>query len=277
MTLLPELRAEDFAPILSGADYGEAFFEESQGISILFETRASRTWAKTAERGLGLRFLRRAEGAVETLMGSSQNIAPAEAARLRAGLFGENNGGRPATVGPRTSYRHAVRVDPDAVPLEEKIGLLKRIDASLRAEFEGLRQVSLTYGERRRDLAILNSEGANLREERASVVFVVNVVAQKNGVLQTGHEVLGALKGCELLEDGAAESAARRAARRALRKIAAPPAKAGEMPIVLSSAAAAPSSTRRSAILLRPTTSRREALRPIRESWGKPSLPRRSR
>ena len=56
-------------------------------------------------------------------------------------------------------------------------------------------------------------------------------------MLQTGSEVIGAIKGYELLTDSDPMAAARTAARRALAKLSAPKAKAGEMPIVISSSA----------------------------------------
>ena len=159
----------------------------------------------------------------------------ADAPRLRRELLGE-----PSTrvaFKPLELRRHIVRVDPSTVPLEEKIRLLHLIDSTIRSEFPHVRQVTLSYGERRRDLAILNSEGAHCREERAAVILSITVVAEKDGMLQTGHEVLGGLKGWELLTDADPLLFARIAASRALEKLAAPKAKAGEMPIVLSSSA----------------------------------------
>ena len=237
MSLLPAIRAEDFAPILGGAGYGEAFLEASEGTSIRFEDSRVEDVGAAAERGLGLRFLRREGGAVETYLGSAQSLEAGDAARLRRGLLGPGEPGAPVQFGPPASCRRLVLTDPASVPLDAKISLLRGIDRTLRAEFPRLRQVSLSYGERRRETLILNSEGAVRREERVSLVFSVNVVAQDGAVLQTGREVLGGLRGWELLEGGQPLRAARAAARRAHEKLAAPVAKAGEMPIVISSAA----------------------------------------
>ena len=241
MSLLPAIRAESFAETIGGADYGEVFLEASAGTSIRFEDSRVEDVGAVAERGLGARFLRRAEGgvegAVETYLGSAQSLEAAEAARIRRGLLGGGELSAPVRFGPVDSHRHLVRTDPTEIPLDAKIGLLRAIDRALRAEFPRVRQVSLSYGERRRETVTLNSEGAHRREERVSLVFSVNVVAQESGVLQTGHEVLGGLKGWEILEDGEALRAARAAALRAHKKLSAPVAKAGEMPIVISSAA----------------------------------------
>jgi TldD protein len=234
--LLPDVKAEQFSPLLGGADYGEAFFEAGEGLSIRYEDSRVEDVAVVAEKGLAMRYLTKRKDSVETLQGSSQGLAPEDAARLRSGLFGKN-GAKPAAAGSPNLFRHPVRLAPEGVSLDEKIILLKAIDAAVRAEFPHVRQVSLSYSERRRDIVMLNSEGANNREERTSVIFSVSVVCERAGTLQTGMEVLGALKGYELLEDGEPLRAARLAAARAVAKLDAPQAKAGDMPIVLSSSA----------------------------------------
>ena len=238
MSGLSAVKPEDFLPLLRGADYCEAFLEDSQGSSIRFEDSRVEDLTAGAERGIGLRFLRRNGEAVETLQGSSNSLEPATARRLRDGLFdGRPPAGPGPAAGPIAAVRHPVRVDPASVPMDEKIALLRRVDATVRGGFPHIRQVSLSYAERRRDIMILNSDGARRREQRVSVIMAVNIVAEKNGILQTGMEVLGGLKGYELLEDSDPVLAAQTAARRALAKLSAPKAKAGEMPIVISSSA----------------------------------------
>ncbi|MBI4375494.1 MAG: TldD/PmbA family protein [Elusimicrobia bacterium] len=225
------------SPILSGADYGEIYLEASIGTSIRLEDSKIEDIATGSEQGMGLRYLRRRGRAIETLQGSSQALGAVAAADLRRGLLGSKEPSGGVAPQPLSLYRHPARLDPAQVPLERKVALLKTIDRALRQEFEHIRQVTLSYAERRRDIEILNNEGMHRREERIALVFSVSVVAEKDGVLQTGHEVIGAIKGYELLSDQDPFSAARLAARRALRKLEAPKAQAGEMPVVISSAA----------------------------------------
>ncbi len=233
MSLLPEIKADDFAPLLAGADYGEAFLERSEGLSLRFEEGRVEDIGVSSDRGLGLRFLRREGEAIVTVQGSG--LEAEDAPRLRQELLGAPKGR--VSLQPLALRRHVVRVEPASIPLDVKIRLLQDIDSTIRAEFPHIRQVTISYGERRRDIAILNSEGAHCREERTAVILSMTVVAEKDGMLQTGHEVLGGLKGWELLTDSDPLLFARIAARRALEKLAAPKAKAGEMPIVLSSSA----------------------------------------
>ena len=237
MSLLPEIDGKTFAPLLGGADYGEAFLEQSEGLSLRFEEGRVEDIGVSAERGLGLRYLKKEDGEVVTYQGSAQEVSAEAASRLRGELLGASKPGAPVDLKPLNRYRHVVRTDPASIPLDEKISLMRAVDQTLRAEFPSVRQVTLSYGERRRDLAILNSEGTFCREERTAVIFSVTVVAEKDGMLQTGHEVIGGLKGWEILTDADPFLFARIAAARAVAKLSAPKAKAGEMPIVLSSSA----------------------------------------
>ncbi|OGR86709.1 MAG: hypothetical protein A3J74_06655 [Elusimicrobia bacterium RIFCSPHIGHO2_02_FULL_57_9] len=236
MSLMPAASAKDFSSILGGADYGEAYLEQSSSDSIQLEDSRIEDIASSSERGMGLRYLRHRGPAVETLQGSAQALDADTAAKLRLNLFGKNDRA-PVNMGEAKIYRHPIRIDPASIPLDEKIARLRKIDRIVREEFPHIRQVSLSYSQRRRDIEILNSEGAHCREERSFVLFSVTVVAEKDGMLQTGSEVLGGLKGYELLVDNDPELASRNAARRALAKLKAPKAKAGEMPIVISSSA----------------------------------------
>jgi TldD protein len=234
MSLLPEPDSAAFGALLGGADYGEAFLEASEGLSLRFEEGKVEDIGVSSERGLGLRYLRRQGEEIVTYQGSAQELDAA--ARLREQLLGKAKG--PAlTLSAVKRHTHIVRQDPSEIPLDRKLDLLRLIDKTLRCEFEEIRQVTLSYGERRRDLAILNSDGANTRERRTAVILSISVVAEKNGMLQTGHEVIGGLKGWEILTDFDPLLFARLAARRAVAKLSAPKAKAGEMPIVLSASA----------------------------------------
>ncbi len=227
--------AREFVPALGGSDYGEVYLEESSSLAIRLEESKIDDIACSAERGMSLRHLRRRGPGVETLFGSLHSLEPAEALRLsRELLAGARDGPVPAA---ELSHRHLARRDPAAVGLDEKIALVRAADAAARGRSESVRQVTVTYAERRRAFGVINSEEASRREERSTVLFAVSVVAEKGGILQTGSAVIGGLKGFELLSDYSPTAAARAAAARALAKLDAPKARAGEMPVVLSSSA----------------------------------------
>ncbi|MHB2026376.1 MAG: TldD/PmbA family protein [Elusimicrobiota bacterium] len=237
MSGLLSLSAQDYSSCLPGCDYGELFLESSRGLSISFEDSRVENIGQSSDMGMSLRFLRRQNGAAQTLMSSAKTFDLETAVRLRKNLLGCAPAHPGPRLEPRAEFRPPIRIRPEDVSLDEKISLLRRLDRLARAEFARIRQVSLSYGENRRGIAILNSDGHYRFQERIAVILSVSIVAEKDGVLQTGRETAGALKGYELLEDARPENMVRLAARRALAKLDAPKAAAGEMPVILASSA----------------------------------------
>ncbi len=236
MSLWGKASAEDLARLLSGADYGEAFLEISSSTGLRFEDSRLQDLQTNSGAGMSLRFLRRRGEGWETLFGSSPEISPSEAATIREQLLGEARLSR-LPLGTRIERGGPERVPPEIVPLEQKISLMRGIDGALRREYPAVRQVTVNYAERRREIALVNSEGVAARDRRSGLLFSISVVCAKDGVLQTGFEVLSGSRGWDLFDSAPPLKAARAAAERAMAKLAAPKAKAGEMPVVLAASA----------------------------------------
>jgi TldD protein len=232
---LARLNAADYAPALAGADAGELFFEHSSWTSAGLEDGRIQEVSDGTRTGLGIRVLKKHGPRVESYFGHSQELDPAAALRLRSRLLPAGGAG-PSFAAPRCAEL-AVTKDPALIPLADKTALLDVIDRVLRAEYPSIRQATLTYMDRLRAIRVLAADGTDSMQVRRSVVFSASIVMEKNGVLQTGHEVIGGSRGFELLENGQALAAGRRAAARAAAKLKAPKAKAGEMPVVLAASA----------------------------------------
>lgn len=227
--------ADAYGAALSGADYGEAYLEDSRWTSARLEDGAVRDVGAGSERGLGLRLLKKTAASVETLFGSAQELDGAAAARLRERLA--PGGARTISFSAAERAGRSPRLDPSEVPLERKLALLAEVDRAARELSPLIRQVTATYNDRRKDTRVLNSDGADRFQRRVSTTLSISVVAERGGMLQSGVEVIGAQRGFEVFDAGAAPAAARRAAARALAKLDAPKAKAGEMAVVLAAAA----------------------------------------
>ncbi|MEK7234284.1 MAG: TldD/PmbA family protein [Elusimicrobiota bacterium] len=225
-----------YGPALSGTDYGEVFIEEWRWSTARLEDGAIRNIGTSSERGLSLRLLRREGLRVETLFGSAQDASSAAAARLRERLL-PGAIGRGLVFAAARSATPSYRLDPATVPLERKLALLREIDRTARAVSPLVRQVTAIYGDRRKDTRVLNSEGADITQSRVSTNLTVSVVAARDGMLQTGMEIIGAQRGYEVFDDEAALRAALRAAARAVAKLDAPKIKAGEMAVILAASA----------------------------------------
>lgn len=231
------LRLSDWTPVLAGSDHAEAFLEESAGTSLHFEDGRLQEVASGSDQGVGLRYLVAQEGGFKTLHGSLNSLRPEDAAALSKRLLEKAARRASPPAGELVVRRAGVRLDPFSVPMGEKVDMLSRADRAVRSEFPHIVQVSLLYAERRKRFAVLDSSGARLFAERVSLLFSVGVTASRDGLLQTGYEVVGGPAGWELLLEGVPLRLARSAARLAVAKLSAPTAPAGEMPVVLSSSA----------------------------------------
>jgi TldD protein len=124
---------------------------------------------------------------------------------------------------------------PDQVAIEEKVALVKEAEQAARSKDEQLiRQVSVGYADVIQQVAIANSDGVYVEDERVRTRMVVQVVASDGKAIQTGFDSAGGTKGFELFEEEKAADLGRRAAERALLMLKARPAPAGRMDVVLS-------------------------------------------
>ena len=126
-----------------------------------------------------------------------------------------------------------IETDPGEVPAERKAELLRACDERARSTGAEVAQVQAGYSEARRRITVANSDGRFASDDRTRVRLGVQVVARREDSVETGFETLGAHRGFELVEGGAAEAIAERAARTALTLLDAVPAPAGAMPVVV--------------------------------------------
>jgi TldD protein len=216
-----------------GGDFAELFCEDRGGFSLTIdESRVERPLAGT-ERGAGIRVV---TGEV-TRFAHVDGLAEEDLLRAADDLSsaGAGDATRPEPV-PAPSAPEAdpseVEVDPDSVPAERKADMLRELDERARAAGTEVAQVSVSYSEGRRRIDVANSEGLRATDDRTRVRIGAQVVARRNGEVETGFETLGALRGFELLADDPGRIA-EEAARKALTLVGADPAPAGEATVVV--------------------------------------------
>ncbi len=128
-------------------------------------------------------------------------------------------------------------IPSDPVGIDKKMSLVNKADKAARTVSPQVKQVSVSYGDRTQHVAIANNKGDHIFGTRKRTRFIVNVIAEKDGVLQTGYETAGALAGFELFETVNVEQMAKTAAERAVRMLDAPYAPSGQMPVVITAEA----------------------------------------
>jgi TldD protein len=214
-----------------GGDFAEVFCEERAGFSIsIDESRVERPQSGR-ERGAGIRVV---TGEI-TRFAHVDGLGEDDLLRAADGLAAAEEGTATEPLPVKAAAPpelQQIEVDPASVPAERKAELLHELDERARAAGAEVAQVSASYSEGRRRVAVANSEGLQATDDRTRVRLGAQVVARRNGSVETGFETLGAHRGFELLEDDPARIA-EQAARKALDLVGADPAPAGEMSVVV--------------------------------------------
>jgi TldD protein len=215
-----------------GGDFAEVFCEDRRGFGLsIDESRVERVQSG-GERGAGVRVV----ASDTTYFAHVDGLAEADLERAAdaaaAALQGERAEAR-GLVAAEPAELQEIGTDPAQVKPQRKADLLRACDEVCRSQGDAIAQVTGSYAEGRRRITVANSDGLLASDDRTRVRLGVQVVASRNGTVETGFETLGGHRGFELVDGGAGERIAEQAARKALTMLDADPAPAGQMPVVV--------------------------------------------
>ncbi len=218
-----------------GGDYADVFVEERESLAMRREDRRVDQVTGGREFGFGVRLC----DGERTFYAHSDEVSPDSLARAPAAVAAARGAGSHAAAADLGAVRsdpgrHPVLVPPEAVAIEKKRALLQLGDETAREVSGHVAQVTVSYAEGRQRVLMVDSLGGAVRDDRTRVRLVANVVAHRDGIIQTGYESLGGSCGFELLEEAAARQVAAAAAQKAVAMLDAKPAPAGTMPVVLA-------------------------------------------
>jgi TldD protein len=217
----------------TGGRFAELFAEVRSSTSIRLDDGKIEEVVAGRDRGAGVRVF---HGEAQAYAFSNRLEAEAlvEAARVVAGAVRETDLGTVVMdLRRREPYRHPVEEPLHMVPVDRKVAWLREADDTARSLDPSVRQVMGSYADGRQQILVANSEGSWAEEERPRVRLFVQVVAARDGVMQTGHEGPGGLTGAELLRRFPPAQTAERAARQAVAMLDGNPSPAGEMAVVV--------------------------------------------
>ena len=214
-----------------GGDWAELYAEERSGFGVSLDDRKVEHPQSGREIGASIRvvhgdatYFGHVDGLAEPdLLALADSVS--QALKLEA---------RTATglISPQPLPVHEVAQRPEAVAAERKVELLRLCDETARAAGGDVAQVSASYAEARRIVEIFHSGGFSAGDDRTRVRLGVQVVARRDGRVETGHETRGGHAGFELFAERP-EGIAEEAARKALTGLDAVDAPAGRMPVVV--------------------------------------------
>ena len=217
----------------AGADDGELYLERRRSEAIVLDDGRIKNASYDASEGFGLRAVKGevAGYAHATEISLAALRRASETARLAVG----DGGGTLALPPTGTNLKLYGDQDPmlDA-SFARKIDLLREIDAYARAMDPRVVQVSATVAASFQEIEILRPEGLHLTDIRPMARLNVSVIVEQNGLREQGGTGGGGRYGlARLLEPGHWKPLLHEALRIALVNLAAVPAPAGMMDVVL--------------------------------------------
>ncbi len=236
------MRLDPFRPFLGFGDFSDIYLEETQNLSLHWEDGKIESVARSEDSGAGLRILKGLEtrfahlNLAHPLEGRLTDKEKESLTRLHRGLTQGLGRLDPPAFKEISVRPHAIRRPPQNHDLKEKMEVLRAAYEAAKMGAQ-VRQVEINYGEKIKKIAYVNSKGESFVEERTYLVFSLTVTAEKDGDLQNAYDAMGGLTGFELFDGAAAPKLAKAVAERALKKLEAPPAPAGEMPVVIAASA----------------------------------------
>jgi len=219
-----------------GADFAELFVEETRFSSLVLRDRKIESATAGTEFGIGVRMI----WGSQVLYGHtsrededslSRLVADLAAARPRNGA-GLDLG---ATISGDAKYGQNLSkfVHPHDASKDGRLDALRLADETARSISSKVAQVSSSVLHRHSKIAIFNSEGLDVSDDRTWTRMTVAVIAEDGGQRQTGSEAPGLRQGLEFLQGLDVRKLSTTAADRAVRMLSANPAPAGEMPVLI--------------------------------------------
>ena len=233
MTLVaPELAARVLERALArGGDMAELYAEARTGFALSLDDGRVERPQGGRELGACVRIVQ----GDSTYYGHVDGLAEPDLLRVAESVSEALRGDarRPAALGAtEPAARHAVATRPEEVEAARKAALLRTLDERARAAGPEVAQARIGYAESRRQVEVFGSDGRVAADDRTRVRLSAQVVARREGRVETGSDTRGGHAGWELLEADP-EAVAATAARRALTLLDAVDAPTGRLPVVV--------------------------------------------
>jgi len=213
-----------------GGEFAEIFAERSGGLTLAIDESRIESVQSGAAEGAGVRVVSDGTTYFAHVDGLDPDDLERAAGEAAAALRADRAEPRPLEA--VTSAPFPIAQPPAAVPAERKAALLRELDERGRGAGAEIAQLTASYAEIRREVAVANSDGLLAGDDRTRVRIGAQAVARRGDRVETGAETLGGHRGFELFDGDPGEIAAS-AAGKALTLLDAGPAPAGSMPVVV--------------------------------------------
>lgn len=222
--------------ILPSIDQADLYFQSSHSESWVLEDGIVKEGSYNIDQGVGVRAI---SGEKTGFAYSDEIVLPAltQAATAARSIASHGDNGQVQVwhkTNPAALYSDS---DPvNSITTEDKINLLKQLDAAARKKDPRVKQVMIGLAGSQSTILVANSDGLLSGDVRPLIRLNVNVIVEEDGRIEKGGSGGGGRFGYEyFLNDDMAMSYVDEAIEQALINLKAEAAPAGMMPVVLGS------------------------------------------
>ncbi len=217
----------------NGGDYAEIFYENKKETNIVYENGKLEKAQSGLDSGIGLRLL--VDG--NTFYAYTNEITEKNLIEIANNLAQISTSKSKKIDTISFEKKVALLKSTGEIPISKKIEKVLLARDFLSKYDPSIVQFKIVYMDSLQNIEIANSYGNLINEDRIQTVFLTQVVALKDDILQTGYEPAGGAKGFEIFNEIDPIQVAKIAADRAIQNLTAKKIKGGRMPVVLSSEA----------------------------------------
>jgi TldD protein len=221
------------AALAKGGDFAEVFVQDLATFSVGLEDRRVERVLAGRDQGVGIRVV------AGEVTGHAYADALDETSLLRAAAVAgavARDGPADRAIALRRRRRAPVAREiesPDAVSERQRADVVRAVDEAAHALGPAIRQVTARLFHTRQRVAIANSDGLLVGDERLELQLSVAVTAERGDLRQVARRSRGGQAGLEVLREPGPERLGREAAEMAVALLEARPAPAGPMPVVI--------------------------------------------
>lgn len=224
------------AALAKGGEFSEIFLEITKSLYFYFDDNKLEEAVYGEEVGIGLRVLLKDR----TFYGYTTELSSRELRRLSKNLaeavsLGENY--KKIILSEKEEYETKAVKKYNSVDIKEGHEILKIMNEKAKSYDPRIIQFTSVIRIVEQNVIIANSDGDFVEDKRLRTIVYGLSVGSKDGVIQTGYEVVAGTLGWELFTEEVIDKIPKEASRRAILLLEAKEAPAGSMPVIISSQA----------------------------------------
>lgn len=220
------------AALQSGGDFSEIFLEETKANTFKYENEAVSEVVSAMIAGAGIRILKD----LQSVYGYTNDISEQGLKHLADQLSCRYEGKQTHQVKTFTveeGRHHRFSKTEDDLQEGEKLALVQKAYRAAKAVSPLVSKVVVVLMATNQQVTIINNEGKWVKDHRHRVRMSIQVIAEKEGVMEVGSEGPGSQKGYEYFDQIDVEAIAKQVAQSAVAALDAKECPSAKMDVII--------------------------------------------